>query len=590
MIAKLLLEDKEFAAKLNKNKAAVQGFGAAGDVALGVLGKFAGVFGVAMTGMEAFNRVMESSQTIADAWGGTLYSAQVSVDNFFYAIGSGDFSAFIGGIEQMIARAREAYNALDDLGNVAMSYNYANAQDAAKLQDLINVARDTSVGEYDRRVALNDAKELQGQMRANAEEYRRTSMEALRKELQASSGVVDGGIFTDEVIDRMLRLDISSTRAVERARYADKYRAYKTDAEALRMLMNDERQNLSIAEAGRDRKYLELPKAERAAARERDAAQAREAIQRYAGELLELQQRYSEVIAYNAALEIASDDKLNEYGQRIITAENAVRAVSGQLRTIQGVERRLNKDLAGGKGEELSTKKEYKLSEFDASLSSHSWEEAFRGEEKFNAAQKAADKEKWEKLGVPDKLEGIDDKEITSPDKTKRMQEYCDAVNGLSNAFATLGTAIDGSTGAWLSWIGTAIQAGAQIAANIGKLAAETAAHKANATAAAQSAGAEAMEAHASIPFAGVAIGAGMVATIVATLMSMPKFAKGGIVTGPTVGLIGEAGPEAVIPLHKLESMMANTGREVRVVGTLRARGKDLVGTIDNYNNALTVR
>jgi type III secretory pathway component EscR len=32
---------------------------------------------------------------------------------------------------------------------------------------------------------------------------------------------------------------------------------------------------------------------------------------------------------------------------------------------------------------------------------------------------------------------------------------------------------------------------------------------------------------------------------------SLPRFAEGGIVTGPTVGLIGEAGPEAIIPLSK---------------------------------------
>jgi hypothetical protein len=37
--------------------------------------------------------------------------------------------------------------------------------------------------------------------------------------------------------------------------------------------------------------------------------------------------------------------------------------------------------------------------------------------------------------------------------------------------------------------------------------------------------------------------------------MNMPRFATGGIVTGPTVGLVGEAGPEAIIPLSRLGSM-----------------------------------
>jgi hypothetical protein len=38
------------------------------------------------------------------------------------------------------------------------------------------------------------------------------------------------------------------------------------------------------------------------------------------------------------------------------------------------------------------------------------------------------------------------------------------------------------------------------------------------------------------------------------TFPEIPKFANGGIVTGPTLGLLGEAGPEAVIPLNRLGS------------------------------------
>jgi hypothetical protein len=38
-------------------------------------------------------------------------------------------------------------------------------------------------------------------------------------------------------------------------------------------------------------------------------------------------------------------------------------------------------------------------------------------------------------------------------------------------------------------------------------------------------------------------------------LPEIPAFAKGGIVTAPTVGLIGEAGPEAIIPLSKFSGL-----------------------------------
>lgn len=62
--------------------------------------------------------------------------------------------------------------------------------------------------------------------------------------------------------------------------------------------------------------------------------------------------------------------------------------------------------------------------------------------------------------------------------------------------------------------------------------------------------------------FAGIiaATGAMQIATIAAT-----KFATGGIVTGPTLGLVGEAGPEAIIPLSKMGSMGLGGGHNIHI-------------------------
>jgi len=57
----------------------------------------------------------------------------------------------------------------------------------------------------------------------------------------------------------------------------------------------------------------------------------------------------------------------------------------------------------------------------------------------------------------------------------------------------------------------------------------------------------------------------------------IPALAEGGIATGPTLALIGEGrGPEAVIPLDKLEGMMGG-GMGQNVVVTGRLRGSDLL-------------
>lgn len=59
-------------------------------------------------------------------------------------------------------------------------------------------------------------------------------------------------------------------------------------------------------------------------------------------------------------------------------------------------------------------------------------------------------------------------------------------------------------------------------------------------------------------------------------------FASGGVVTGPTPALVGEAGPEAIIPLNKLGSLMSSQKVQVSITG--KTRGKDLVYTGNNYN------
>ena len=60
----------------------------------------------------------------------------------------------------------------------------------------------------------------------------------------------------------------------------------------------------------------------------------------------------------------------------------------------------------------------------------------------------------------------------------------------------------------------------------------------------------------------------------------MPKMATGGIVTSPTAALIGEAGPEAVIPLNRMGTMGGSTVNIV-VNGSVTTEG-DLVNSIRN--------
>lgn len=66
-------------------------------------------------------------------------------------------------------------------------------------------------------------------------------------------------------------------------------------------------------------------------------------------------------------------------------------------------------------------------------------------------------------------------------------------------------------------------------------------------------------------------------------------FASGGIVSTPTLGLVGEyAGarqnPEVIAPLDKLQSMLGNSGGNVNVTGQFRVDGQDLVVALERAN------
>ena len=75
--------------------------------------------------------------------------------------------------------------------------------------------------------------------------------------------------------------------------------------------------------------------------------------------------------------------------------------------------------------------------------------------------------------------------------------------------------------------------------------------------------------------------GAGVVSSALSAVGGILKFADGGIVTGPTVGLVGEAGPEAIIPLDKMGSMGGQTSITINMPAG--SDGEDVVRALQSY-------
>lgn len=90
------------------------------------------------------------------------------------------------------------------------------------------------------------------------------------------------------------------------------------------------------------------------------------------------------------------------------------------------------------------------------------------------------------------------------------------------------------------------------------------------------------------IPY-GVAIlvGVGLIAAAIGSLYAFGAFAEGGVVTKPMMGLVGEAGPEAIIPLSKLGQM--NGGGPTTVI--IELDGRTIAKSVyDNMPSVMRVR
>ena len=173
-----------------------------------------------------------------------------------------------------------------------------------------------------------------------------------------------------------------------------------------------------------------------------------------------------------------------------------------------------------------------------------------------------------------------------------QLYESISAIVGIIDMLTTASTAhAAAKTGEAAATTATATAQGVETAAQTAAAAAMIPVIAANKLATAsymELAAAMYFAAHASIPFVGFAIASGFVsaATAMVQAIGVMPFAKGGVVSGPTLALVGEyAGasnnPEVIAPLDKLRSMIQPQGG---IGGKVRfeIEGRKLVGVISN--------
>lgn len=177
------------------------------------------------------------------------------------------------------------------------------------------------------------------------------------------------------------------------------------------------------------------------------------------------------------------------------------------------------------------------------------------------------------------KLSGIVDGFFSIVDGIKGVIAIIQMLTGITEAHTAAKTAEAAAVTA---------EAGAEVAAGTQKIATNSAVAASNlalATTNTLAAGSGAASAVSSIPLVGPALAVAAIAAVIGAILAIPKFAKGGLAYGPTLGLFGEyAGaannPEVVAPLDKLRGMLQPAGdMGGRVRFTIE--GRTLVGILE---------
>lgn len=232
IITRLVLKSDAWEKNLGNAKKSVGSFeksvtDMASKAGAGLL-KFAGAFGVVVSATEGFNRVIGSSQTLSDEYNRTMDGLKGVVDQFFYSIGSGDWTPFMNGLQDTILLAREAYTAMDQLGNTRMSYNYFNARNMANAQEQIAILKDKDSTKEQKEAAKAKLDEIFKDQAEIVEQYKRRSDEAIQRMVKAAIGF-DGVDVSQIDVDRVLRLDVSSMGDKDKAELDKQYKNFEKE-------------------------------------------------------------------------------------------------------------------------------------------------------------------------------------------------------------------------------------------------------------------------------------------------------------------------------------------------------------------------
>lgn len=161
-------------AELNEVNQSLVGSGGLKDALNGVasqfgmnieqLTKFGGVLGATSVALKTAKDAFFASETNVDDWGRTVAASEGIYDSFLQTLNNGDFSGFLSRIGEVISKAHDAYNALDELNTRMTIINPERTRLQARATELKAIIRRQGADSAAGKAATNELRQIEGML------------------------------------------------------------------------------------------------------------------------------------------------------------------------------------------------------------------------------------------------------------------------------------------------------------------------------------------------------------------------------------------------------------------------------------------
>lgn len=610
LVVRLRLNSTQWDTSINSAKKSLQGFEATskkGSIEIGglgkmfgsagsLIGKFAGGIGVAMTAQEAFNAAINSSATLQSEYNDMIGASKESVNDFFRALTSGDWTKYNSGILDAIKNNKEFIKTRRQMGNLLQVMDISLEDVDSQKEGLEAIIEDTRNPMSMRQDSYNQLDSLLSKTIAEGKKNIELAKSEFSKEIQNAAG---SNVYINSDNAKKVLLDLRNNYS-SLNKELDAYLAQKKEAEDYSnpnafKYSGDEAYQINKKQAEEFyKKYSEFERQKfDELARFRETL-TDESFEAYMNQLQTISSLQAQLGTFQKDLKGAADaikepsDEMTEAANAISTASDSLakvneRAPQNSLAEIEQKISNLKNKLQNATSDGVrfaiqeELKKTYTLKVM--------MENRSKGTDLLDGSIKTQGKNPLDDInsGNLPKLNFDND---GLKESINMYDDLGESLLGVTNILSSLDGTVSDSASGWLKYASTVISS---VAASIKPIQELTVALQAKAVA-------EAAGSAASVPVVGWIKAIAAITAVMAAFASIPKNANGGIIGGNSfVGdnvLIRANSGEMILNKRQqanlfnlLDNGYGTKGNITNGNVEFRIQGKELVGVLQAYNN-----